>query len=137
MSLKDVPVLEHLTLDGPLELVVASDQPEPRLRSLVLENVTFKVSVTVLPDLGWRHLTQLRVRFACLPWPARRQMVGHTVLALRPNLQDFSFSPVAITQFHMGMMQVLTHAHLCSLDVFVQNGAACLLDALTLSPQKS
>ncbi|KAG8216749.1 hypothetical protein J3R82DRAFT_6964 [Butyriboletus roseoflavus] len=150
MLLKDIPMLEHLTLEGDLRTAQKQKmtivQPEPRLRSLTLCAVALGTDVLSAFDPGWTHLTQLRVTLGRAP---RRQDQGAdgpivlSLLALCPHLEEFVFSPVFISRHdvdadapHARGGAGLTHARLHTLDVVVLYGAGCLLDALTLPALK-
>ena len=94
LFLKDLPMLEHLSLAGNLRadpnIVIV--QPEPRLRILFLDGVVFSAGVLSALKQRWTHLTQLRVK-------RTHHMDGPVVLsllALYPHLQDLAFSRVYI-----------------------------------------
>lgn len=135
LLLKDVPMLQHLTLDGDLHMAqkMAIVQPQPQLRSLTLNVVTLGADVLSAFNPGWTHLTHLRVSLGRAP--GQLDIVDSpivlTLLTLCPHLQDFSFSPVFISR-HDLVSRALTHTRLRSLDIVVLFGVGCLLDALTL-----
>lgn len=140
LLLKDIPMLEHLTLEGDLRTAqkIVIVQPEPRLRSLTLCSVAFGADVLGSFDPGWTHLTQLRVMLG----RAQRHLedgrpIVLTLLALCPHLEEFVFSPIFISRDDIATTDApgvlpLTHTHLRSLDIVMLYGAGCLLDALTL-----
>ena len=137
LLLKDMPMLEHLTLRGDLDGVpkIAIVQPEPRLRSLSLDGVIFRAGVLSVFGL-WTALTRLRVKLGSDDSPGRGidGPVVLTLLALCPHLQDFAFSVVRISPRDVARYatRALTHSHLHSLDVAVKQRVGCLLNALTL-----
>lgn len=143
LLLQDVPMLQHLTLDGDLNTTqyqkMTLVQPEPRLSSLTLITGTLDTDVLGAFNPGWTHLTQLRVTLS-RPSQSQRDAVGGpivlTLLALCPHLQEFSFSPVFISRQDNASggvgVNALTHARLRALDVDVLYGAGPFLDALTL-----
>ena len=146
LLLKDIPMLEHLTLEGDLRRAQKQKlrivQPEPRLRSLTLDTVALGLDQVFLFDPGWTHLTHLRVTLGRASREREHGMDGLVVfilLALCPHLEEFVFSPVFIsrhmamtTDMHTSTPYTLTHARLRTFDVVVLYGAGCFLDKLTL-----
>lgn len=138
LLLKDIPMLEHLTLEGDLRTaqLISIVQPEPKLRSLTLYSVTFGADVLSVFEPGWTHLTSLRVTLGRAPsHHATDGPIVLTLLALCPHLEEFAFSPVFISRNEATKTNApltLTHTRLRSLDIVVLYGVGCLLDALTL-----
>ena len=137
--LGDVPMLEHLTVEGTRiwGSKIAIAQPEPRLCSLSINRVTLD-SYTVLSafDLAWAHLKQLHVQLGSNPEPEQARDTDNrivlTLLEHCPHLEDFAFSPVFIDIPQTDITPAITHAHLRSLNVGVLRGVDYFLDALTL-----
>ena len=134
LLLKDVPKLERLSLkgDGNRGPKIAIVQPEPQLRSLILEGVVISAGVLSEFDL-WTHLTQLRVTLSHC-FKSRDSMAVLTLLARCPHLQDLAFSIVAIPPPYVAISapRAITHSHLRSLEFRVLHGIDYFLDALTL-----
>ncbi|KAH0835908.1 hypothetical protein J3R83DRAFT_9804 [Lanmaoa asiatica] len=132
LLLKDIPMLEHLTLEGDLRAhapKIAIVQPDPgRLHSLTLCSVALGADVLSAFDPGWTHLTQLRVTLGQAP--SRETAQGYPIvlmlLALCPHLEEFVFSPC-------GRRRRPSPTPACARStVVVFYGVGCLLDALTL-----
>ena len=142
LLLKDVPMLEHLTLKSnvPEDPDIVIVQPEPRLRSLTLTRIVFSAGVRSAFEHYWAHLTQLRFtlgRKHLLNFEIEGPVVL-TLLALCPHLQDLAFSSVDISPDDAGTYaaRALMHSNLNSLDVRVLRGTDFFLDALTLPALK-
>ena len=138
LLLKDIPMLEHLTLKGdlhrdPMTVII---QSELRLRSLTLHRIIFSANVRSASQHCWTHLTQLQVALGSkhLLSPDIDGPVLLTLLALCPHLQDFTFSSVDIPSHDVATYaaRAFTHPDLRSLSVTVLRGTGFLLDALTL-----
>ncbi|KIJ15882.1 hypothetical protein PAXINDRAFT_11459 [Paxillus involutus ATCC 200175] len=134
LLLKDVPMLEHLTLRGWLghwhPRRISITQPQPRLRSLTIISKPFSPGVLSFFDPGWANLT--RVEVSLLSRPAESNLgVFWTLLQLCPNLEDFIFSSV---QEHNDAptCPLLQHPKLSSLDVVVVSNVGCLVKSLIL-----
>ena len=142
LLLGDLPLLEHLTLNGHIHghANIARVQPAPRLRRLTLDGFVFSAGVLSAFNSYWTHLTQLRVTLSTR-YLLNREINGLfvlTLLELCPHLQDFVLSSVSIPQYIMeaGNVRVVTHSHLRSFDVEVLYGIPCLLGVLTLPALK-
>ncbi|KAG9313551.1 hypothetical protein JVU11DRAFT_5878 [Chiua virens] len=134
LLLKDVPILEHLTLDGDLRIAqkISIVQPQPQLRSLTVNAVTLTSEVLSAFNPNWSNLTRLRVKLNQTPEHEADRPIVLTLLALCPHLESFSFSPVYISRHDVPQRRPLMHAKLRSLEVVVVYGVGSFLDSVTL-----
>ena len=123
-------MLEHLTFRSDLPRVedpkIVIVQPEPRLRSLILERIVISAGVQSAFQHCWTHLTQLWVTGTC-----NDDGPVLTLFALCPHLKYSVFSEVDIP-LRVVAARALAHSTHLSLEVRVPRGTGFLLDALTL-----
>ncbi|KAH7919039.1 hypothetical protein BV22DRAFT_883243 [Leucogyrophana mollusca] len=108
-------------------------QPDSRLRSLSITTSPFGAESLSSFNLGWTHLTELKVVLS-----NGTHLDGHVflrILQLCPNLVQLTFIAVSVTRNEvadMGIADHLLHARLQVMDIVVLYGIGILLDALTL-----
>ncbi|KIJ59388.1 hypothetical protein HYDPIDRAFT_118612 [Hydnomerulius pinastri MD-312] len=134
LLLKDIPVLEHLTLEGDMKYAqkIFITQPQPHLRSLTLHSFPFSPDLLSLFNPAWANLTQVKVVLG-----RGGDVDGHVFLSLLqlcPNLEGLVFNPICIGRSEVSVHPpgTLLHANLRSLDVIVLYGLNSLLNILTL-----
>jgi hypothetical protein len=136
LLLKDVPMLEHLTLRGEIRSwnrrKISMTQPEPRLRSINLWSNYLTPDDLSLFDPGWANLSRVKVVLRFSPTESNVHAFW-TLLQHCPNLDEFVFSTVLATHADMTIcpLGTLRHAKLRSLHVAVMQ-AGLFVNPLTL-----